>query len=1274
MSGRKINQVKFEVILSSIKTLLDPFCHYKYSLIPQIVYCKHIVVAVIVITIGKRTMAAASKSPPLTIRSPRNQHGLYLMVQEVISGVQTQELAIQSLKSILKLAHDKHKREIVNALVDVLFQCEIETSIARRKEQRELYVNFLRSLVKNEVISDVILYERFEFDTLAQLGFVRDKKIPTTSYNRLRTRLYFKQKKYNLFREENEGYAKIITEFARLKPDNKENVLETITSIIGAYSVDPNRVLDLLLEVFEYNAIRDESDVYVDFINDFYNSREKITQLIALKLNFYAQREKPEELAKTFYRLVAILIQKELLDIEDIWPYLVPHDAKILDYHKKLVDEAKIISKKYAMAVIGDGEKPPQKSVFESLSNEDRVVLEIDNQKVQICGHLIDIGDWDQALMLAKKLPEYFCFSHHRVAASACDLINYLINPLYRECALNKQLNSRIRPISERRYGPKQIRTISELPKRLFPMLTALGPFLSVDTLLLHKVIRILKYSLLSNGQTNSNSTNHTSTTDLESNPLYYQILDVLNDSVLPSVSLSGSNTSLARELWSLLKNFKYHIRYKLYHNWKDEGTNPIMLKNRGQVLLRAKHHMKRLSKDLLRFTGRQMGKLCYSNPVIVLNYVLLQIQSYDNLIGLVVDSFRFLTPLALDVLIYCIIECLSDPHKNKKSFDGMALAPWLTNLSNFSANIILRYKVEFSSFLEYIAYQLKSGNSLDLVLLTDLIQKLTGIETTQDITDERVEALMGGDVLRTEGAYFNQAKNTKKPSARLKDALVESKLAMPLCISMAQLRDSLFFNQHDEATPLKLVGKLYDQCQETLVQYGVFLTMALNIEDYIRFLPPLVELLTTYKLDPDSAFFLARPMVFHRIKTKFNQLKEEAAKTIPVEEEGEQPELSMQTLNIKFVEAAKSVIDPIAADVKQSLIEKYKTNNLNAKLFVIFWTLSMSDIEVPLNSYEREIQKLKTYLNDLGKSIDNDTKRKKERERCNNIIQKLKQEQADQIEHTKYIKIYLESEKNDLFCDRTAYDHVYLESRQFVQHCPFARSMLTAYDAIYSARFMLFLHELKVENYPTIICLDRLLCDLTYMIGACTENEASHYGRFLCNILKSAANWHSSVEVYTEQCENFPGSIINIENSEHITYDNYRDICYKWHYRLTRAFTVALESSNYIQIRNALIVMISVIDVYPAIKHFGKGIGMKIEDVRNNEKDNRQDLYALATAYAGKLDEKRPNLIAESNFHHVQEQAVKRKSDSSTSKTKTSQSANNSSSSSPKPHKKVRR
>ena len=56
----------------------------------------------------------------------------------------------------------------------------------------------------------------------------------------------------------------------------------------------------------------------------------------------------------------------------------------------------------------------------------------------------------------------------------------------------------------------------------------------------------------------------------------------------------------------------------------------------------------------------------------------------YDNLIGPVVDSLKYLTNLSFDVLGFCIIESLNDPSRTKNKTDGrLTLWKGLLNMDN---------------------------------------------------------------------------------------------------------------------------------------------------------------------------------------------------------------------------------------------------------------------------------------------------------------------------------------------------------------------------------------------------------------------------------------------------------------------------------------------------------------------------------------------------------------------------------------------------------------
>jgi THO complex subunit 2 len=72
------------------------------------------------------------------------------------------------------------------------------------------------------------------------------------------------------------------------------------------------------------------------------------------------------------------------------------------------------------------------------------------------------------------------------------------------------------------------------------------------------------------------------------------------------------------------------------------------------------RYSLKRISKDNIRDMSRQFAKVTHSNPLVVFTTILNQIESYDNMVELMVEAQRFANPLGLDVLGYCILSRLS--------------------------------------------------------------------------------------------------------------------------------------------------------------------------------------------------------------------------------------------------------------------------------------------------------------------------------------------------------------------------------------------------------------------------------------------------------------------------------------------------------------------------------------------------------------------------------------------------------------------------------------
>lgn len=140
----------------------------------------------------------------------------------------------------------------------------------------------------------------------------------------------YKHVRYNLFREESEGYAKVITEltFNPLTPSNESAVCEKIQSLIGSVSpfeltsqgffeLDPNRVLSLVLDAFEEHI---DNPSYVTILNMFHCDHH--LDLLVLRLQYYQNPETEEITPLSFFKLIAALIKHKFFTWEQIYPYV----------------------------------------------------------------------------------------------------------------------------------------------------------------------------------------------------------------------------------------------------------------------------------------------------------------------------------------------------------------------------------------------------------------------------------------------------------------------------------------------------------------------------------------------------------------------------------------------------------------------------------------------------------------------------------------------------------------------------------------------------------------------------------------------------------------------------------------------------------------------------------------------------------------------------------------------------------------------------------------
>ena len=100
--------------------------------------------------------------------------------------------------------------------------------------------------------------------------------------------------------------------------------------------------------------------------------------------------------------------------------------------------------------------------------------------------------------------------------------------------------------------------------------------------------------------------------------------------------------------------------------------------------------------------------------------------------------------------------------------------------------------------------------------MLRELIWKMAGIEPLPNLSDAQISAMAGGPTLRieavassTRGARLDPSEVTLRGPQRLGKTLLDSSLALPLLIQVAQQRQSCVFTAQD--THLKSLASLYD-------------------------------------------------------------------------------------------------------------------------------------------------------------------------------------------------------------------------------------------------------------------------------------------------------------------------------------------------------------------------------------------------------------------------------------------------------------------------------
>ncbi|WJX54413.1 THO complex subunit 2 [Trifolium repens] len=1165
---------------------------------------------------------------------------------------------------------DKASAEkVASNFADIVSQMAQDLTLSG--EFRSRLIKLARWLVESELVPVRLLQERCEEEFLGEAEFIKIKAQELKGKEvRVNTRLLYQQTKFNLLREESEGYAKLVTLLCRdseaLTQKGSASTIGIIKSLIGHFDLDPNRVFDIVLECFE---LQPDNDVFIELIPIFPKSHA--SQILGFKFQYYQRMEVSNPVPYGLYRLAALLVKQDFIDLDCIYAHLLPKDEEAFEHYStfssKRFDEANKIGK-INLAATGKDLMDEEKTGDVTIDLFTAIAMETDaiderkselhtSQTLGLLTGFLSVDDWYHAHVLFERLSPLNPVEHIQICDSLFRLIEKSITLPYdviRQAHLQNPGSSTGGSNDAMNVDyPSGHGSFIDLPKELFQMLACTGPFLYRDTMLLQKVCRVLRgyylsaLDLASHGDGALNPQLHViGNPHLHLKEARLRVEDALGACLLPSLQLVPANPAVGQEIWELMSLLPYEARYHLYGEWeKDDDRYPMLLAARQTAKLDTRRILKRLAKENLKQLGRMVAKLAHANPMTVLRTIVHQIEAYRDMITPVVDAFKYLTQLEYDILEYVVIERLAFGGRDKLKDDGLNLSDWLQSLASFWGHLCKKYpSMELRGLFQYLVNQLKRGQGIELVLLQELIQQMANVQYTENLTEEQLDAMAGSETLKYQATSFGMTRNNKaliKSTSRLRDALLpkdEPKLATPLLLLLAQHRSLVLVNA--DAPYIKMVSEQFDRCHGTLLQYVDFLGSAVTPgSNYALLIPSLDDLVHLYHLDPEVAFLIYRPVMrlfkSQRTPDVCWPLDDKNAASDSSTNFESDPADSSGSMVLDFGSNKKKQISwSYLLDTVKTMLPSKAWNSLSPDLYATFWGLTLYDLYVPKNRYESEIAKLHANLKSLEELSDNSssaiTKRKKEKERIQESLDRLISELHKHEENVASVSRRLSHEKDRWLssCPDTLKINM-----EFLQRCIFPRCTFSMPDAVYCAMFVHKLHALGTPYFNTVNHIDVLICKtLQPMICCCTEYEVGRLGRFLYETLKIAYHWKSDESVYERECGNMPGFAVyyRFPNSQRVTYGQFIKVHWKWSQRITRLLIQCLESSEYMEIRNALIMLTKISSVFPVTRKSGINLEKRVAKIKSDE---REDLKVLATGVAAALAARKPSWVTEEEF-----------------------------------------
>mmetsp|Transcript_6903 Transcript_6903/g.15059 ORF Transcript_6903/g.15059 Transcript_6903/m.15059 type:complete len:1264 (+) Transcript_6903:96-3887(+) len=736
---------------------------------------------------------------------------------EVASAAVKGDVSTSRAAELLAKAPVKAREPLQHLLGDVLWLGAFVTSDQdkARSENKAEFENLCIELQKAEVLSPQQIALALETESIPEKvcqGQIMRKKI-----NQLRTKQRYTLTRYNLYRENSDGFAKLLylldclsnLEFRpQVTPaqaiETQQCIAKDVLSLIGHHHLCPNRTVAAVMDILEARLQQAPTTPAYTWAHPLVAilrlfPRKRLTSVSIFEV--FSHTPLPQKDAKvvepnrlsnraspTNFLAISALAKVGLVDLDAVWTYLEPSDEVLKTSHAELTqayeeDVARVT--KVDLSGQTDGEAQKFVKCLQAWNC-------YADQKLKLAAALISVNHWTLANRVLLHLGSLCkpCLNHY-IRSALCDLLKWLIEPAL-EGVLRAPLASTngdarcfdlklVAPGEEEGAGSEntglqQTTNLEELLPQVRQVLDHLEYFFHTDAHLMHALWRLVFKCIVYREQGGASSTVVTEEC----------LLSIMFRHLLPAASIASPNPFLNDAMWAAVSKLSVSQRYLLYSCWETMNEKFLVKLAAERTISSAKQILKRVvsnadRRDFIAHNAHyHFSKLCVCNPIPAIETMLrsLEIGFNVNMIQPYVECTRGWSDMTEDVVGYMLARNCAKPQTAGRMFLNQAdalLNPWLVNLSEFVGRFYKKHPdAELSGVLTVITKRINSegtdpfasgagsgpkseylGESLIRVVLESLMENMGGLVTVADMNAEQLHCLAGGPRLRQESTAY---------------------------------------------------------------------------------------------------------------------------------------------------------------------------------------------------------------------------------------------------------------------------------------------------------------------------------------------------------------------------------------------------------------------------------------------------------------------------------------------------------------------------------------